>query len=267
MTPINFNFNNFGYSYNPFMSSFSQDVFSTISNANMFAAFDSFSSLTSGFGFDSFSSLNSSFNFQMPIFNMPSVPVSSMPTFNFGNLTFNYKAGNTSRVQLTGKRAADAVKVAESQIGVSEIGTSNNGAAINKYRNGAQNGAAWCASFVSWCYGRGQGKDNSSTFGYDASSQNIRRKAERAGFYKTVQSAYTPKVGDVAVWNYGNNQGHVAIVSKVNKDGTFETIEGNCGNQVRRMTRSRNTENLVGFVQMDEWIASTETGSRTSTIA
>ena len=260
--PFNYNFNNFGFSSNPFMSSFSQDVLSSVSNANMFAQFGS---LTSGFNFNSnfdfntFSSFN--FNSQMPAFNLSS--------FNFGNMFGGFNAGssNNSRVQLTGKRASDAVRLAESQIGVSEVGTSNNGADVNKYRNGVQDGSAWCASFVSWCYGRGQGSDNSSTFGYDASSQNIRRKAENAGFYQTVQSGYAPKVGDVAVWNYGNNKGHVAIVSKVNPDGTFETIEGNCSNQVRKMTRSRNTENLVGFVQMDEWIASNETGSRTSALA
>jgi len=253
MAPINYNFNNFGYSYNPFMTSFRQDVLSAVSTANMTGSFGQFGSLTSGF------------NFQMPA--MPAMPIMPAFNFNFSNLfasTFTPRR-NTPQIGLTGRRAMDAVRLAESQIGVRENGSSNNSADVNKYRNGVQNGTPWCASFVSWCYGQGQGNSNASTFGYDASSQNIRRKAEKAGYYQKAKSGYTPKVGDVVVWNNGDGTGHVGIVSSINNDGTFQTIEGNCSNAVRRMTR-RQSE-VDGFVQMNEWIAANETGSRTSTLA
>ena len=262
MTPINYNFNSFIFSSNPFMG-LGQDIFSAVSSANMAGSLGQFGSLTSGFNFNSFSQFNSSFNFQMPVFN---VPAFNFPAFNF-NFSSNYSQPRRTNFSLTGKRAQDAVRLAESQIGVREIGNTNNGADVNKYRNGVENGVAWCASFVSWCYGQGQGTNNASTFGYDASSQNIRRKAESAGFYQTVQSGYVPQVGDIAVWNYGNNKGHVGIISKVYPDGSFDTIEGNCDNKVQKVRRSRNTQDLVGFVQMNEWIAATENGSRTSIVA
>ena len=77
-------------------------------------------------------------------------------------------------------------------------------------------------------------------------------KAERAGFYRKANSGYTPKVGDVVVWNYGGGKGHVGIVSKVNADGSFKTVEGNCSNSVRELTRNRSE--VDGFVMMNEWL-------------
>ena len=100
--------------------------------------------------------------------------------------------------------------------------------------------------------GRGSGSGLGKTSGRGQKGQKAR-------------SGYTPKVGDVVVWNNGDGTGHVGIVSSINNDGTFQTIEGNCSNAVRRMTR-RQSE-VDGFVQMNEWIAANETGSRTSTLA
>ena len=148
-----------------------------------------------------------------------------------------------------------ALEVARSQIGVKEINGSNNSAQINEYRNGVENGVPWCASFVSWCYGRGQNSNNNKTFGYSASSQHIRRQAESAGVYSKAGSGYTPKAGDLMILKYSENSGHIGIVESVNSDGTFNVIEGNTSNQVKRKVRSMNTDNLHGFVRMDEWLA------------
>lgn len=215
---------------------------------------------------------------QCQTFNFSSMP--SMPAFNFDftsmkmpAFNFNFNFGSLlgggalrhSNVKLTSNKAQNAVQIALSQVGVKEVGESNNGADVNKYRNGVQNGTAWCASFVSWCYGKGQNSNNKATFGYDVSSQSIRRKAEKAGYYKKVSSGYTPKVGDVVVWNNGNGTGHVGIISNVNPDGSFKTVEGNCSNAVREMTRQRSE--VDGFVQMNEWLASNDNGSKTSNLA
>ena len=48
-----------------------------------------------------------------------------------------------------GKTAAQALSNATSQIGVRELTGHNDGKEIAKYRNGVNNNAAWCASFVS----------------------------------------------------------------------------------------------------------------------
>ncbi len=266
MTPINnFNFNNFVFSTNPFIGSLNQDIFSAVQTANMQGLFSAMNSFNFSSGINPFSS----FNFSNLNFSMLVMPAVNFPTFNFSNFaTSTYGASATvSRPSLTGRRVQDALRLAESQIGVREQTGHNDGAQIDVYRNGRHNGAAWCASFVSWCYGQGQNTDNSTTFGYDASSQSIRKKAQKAGFYQTVQSGYVPQVGDIAVWDNGDGTGHVGIVSKVNDDGSFETIDGNYSDQVRRVRRTRSSQNLSGFVQMNEWIAANESGSRTSLVA
>ncbi|MBR1942754.1 CHAP domain-containing protein [bacterium] len=196
---------------------------------------------TSAFTMPAMPAMN--FNFNFPTFTMPS--------FNFGSLLTNRPSMNFSA---SSTKAQRALQVASSQIGVREATGNNDGAQINEYRNGKADGSAWCASFVSYCYGRGQGTDNSKTFGYDASSQSIRRKAQNAGYYQKARTNYTPKAGDVAVWSNGDGTGHVGIVTKTNADGSFETIEGNCSNQVARVTRRMSDAKLDGFVQMNEWL-------------
>ena len=248
----------------PFQTQFNSTLFmmnalNSYSSSNAFSSYNySMPSLFGG-SFGSFGSFNTpsinvfgllnSFNFSASSFQFPA--------FNFGTFGTNVRSnnGNNRRVSLTTNRAQNAVELAKSQIGVRENGSSNDSIDVRKYKNGARNSNAWCGSFVSWCYGSGQNSNNSDTFGFDESTQSIKNKAIRAGHYASVKSDYVPQVGDVAVWSYSSSTGHVGIVSKVYADGSFETIEGNCGNKVQSVRRTRNTENLNGFVKMNEWTA------------
>ena len=186
---------------------------------------------------------------------------SSLNSFlNFLEMTKRNPIGSPtnshSRVSLSANpTVSNALQIARSQIGVKENGSSNNSTQINEYRNGVQNGAPWCASFVSWCYGKGQNSNNTNTFGYSASSQDIRRQAQSAGVYSPKTSGYTPVPGDLMILKYSESRGHIGIVESVNKDGSFTVIEGNQSNQVKRVQRSMNTENLDGFVRMNEWLS------------
>lgn len=209
-----------------------------------------FGILGSNFSFGGFSAMPnfSAFN---SIMSMPSFGTVSNQSFNFGSFGTNVRRNNFT---LTNNRVSNAISLAKSQIGVTENGNSNNSAEVNKYRFGKANGNPWCASFVSWCYGRGQNGNNKQTFGFDESTQNIRRKAEKAGKYSTKTSGYKPQVGDLAVWKYSENSGHVGIISKINNDGSFQVVEGNCGNAVQETTRSMKTQGLHGFVRMNEWL-------------
>lgn len=166
------------------------------------------------------------------------------------------KQSNPKKTKTTSQNPTvnKALALAKSQIGVSEINGSNNSAEINEYRNGVQDGTPWCASFVSWCYGRGQNSNNGKTFGYSSSSQQIRRDAEIAGVYSSKTSGYKPKAGDLMVLKYAENSGHIGIVESINKDGSFNVIEGNMSNQVKRNRRTMNSEDLHGFVRMNEWL-------------
>lgn len=270
MTPITNQFNNALFAINA-LRSFAPSN-NNFSNTSIFGAYN----------FNNFSSFNSDLfslasmapvRFQMPVmpsfnfgsfnFNLAAVQTSAVtaPSFNFGSFGTNVR-GNSPRVTLTSNRVQNALRLAESQIGVRENGSSNNSAEVNKYRGGRATGQAWCGSFVSWLYGAGQNNNNGATFGYDASTQNIRRKAEKAGHYSTVKSGYVPQVGDLALWKYTESTGHVGIISKVYPDGSFDVIEGNCDNKVQKVHRSKSSKNLHGFVRMNEWVAANESQTR-----
>ena len=188
--------------------------------------------------------------FQMPAFNFNFS--SQMPSYNFGSFGTNVRANVNYNCRTS--QATNALRLAQSQLGVRENGSSNNSSEVNKYRFGKANGNPWCASFVSYCYGQGQGNSNKATFGFTESSQSIKNQAIKAGKYSTKESGYKPQVGDLAVWSYTKSSGHVGIVASVNKDGSFDVIEGNCGDKVQRCTRSMNTKDLNGFVRMNEWV-------------
>ena len=240
---INFsNFNTFG------SMNFGGEFFSQLSMLNMMGDVFSFGNMNTSVDY---SALNALASMNSIMTAMPSFGTMSTPSYNFGSFGTNVRSNNVS---LTNNKVSNAISLAKSQIGVTENGSSNNSAEVNKYRFGKANGNPWCASFVSWCYGRGQNGNNKQTFGFDESTQNIRRKAEKAGKYSTKTSGYKPQVGDLAVWTYTKNSGHVGIIASVNNDGTFDVVEGNCGDKVQRCTRSMNTKDLNGFVRMNEWV-------------
>jgi len=167
------------------------------------------------------------------------------------------EAGAASDKYLLTDKADRAVELAESQLGISEDGASNDSAEIRKYKNGAADGNPWCASFVSWLYGAGQGSSNSKTFGYSASSQAIKQKAISAGCYVSANTGYVPKKGDLAMWTKSSSTGHVGIVTKVYPDGSFDTIEGNSRDAVTKhhyASQSSVGGGFNGFVQMDKWL-------------
>lgn len=162
-----------------------------------------------------------------------------------------------SKYSESSEAADKAVELAESQIGVQENGSSNDSAEIRKYKNGSADSNPWCASFVSWLYGAGQNSNNSETFGYTASSQAIKSRANAAGYYASKNSNYNPKKGDLAMWTKSAATGHVGIVTKVYDDGSFDVVEGNSGNAVKKHHYSSKHsigEGFDGFVQMDKWL-------------
>lgn len=107
-------------------------------------------------------------------------------------------------------------------------------------------------------YGAGQHSSNGKTFGYTASSQEIKRKANEAHCYASKNSNYVPKKGDLAMWTKSSSTGHVGIVSKVYADGSFDTIEGNSKDAVTKhhyTSKHSVGSGFDGFVQMDKWLA------------
>lgn len=246
-------------------SSTSPNIFSVNTsydfNSSIFGSFGNLNFNQNVFGM--FGPMN--FNFpttpvQFPSFNFNfQAPVQQFPSFNFNFNTFGTNV-RSPRYTKTTSTSQSAVSKALSQVGQRENGSSNDSTAVRAYKNGRVDNNPWCASFVSWCYGSAQGSNNAKTFGYTASSQEIRRKADQAGFYSKKGTGYQPQVGDIAVWKSADgSKGHVGIVVALNDDGSFETVEGNTSNKVCRKTRTVNTNlssgNFDGFVRMNEWTA------------
>lgn len=120
--------------------------------------------------------------------------------------------------------ASSFVAVARSQIGYKESPGN-----INKYGAWAgNNGAAWCVYFVCWC------ADQSGApipTGYGGVSE-MRSYFQSRGRYKTVASGYIPQAGDLMI----QGDRHIGIVTGATR-AAVQTIEGNCSDSVRAMTR------------------------------
>ncbi|MGI5171523.1 CHAP domain-containing protein [Spirillospora sp. CA-253888] len=103
-------------------------------------------------------------------------------------------------------------------------------------------GAAWCDMFLTWASTKhGQAK-NTGQFAYTPWHANWFKKQNRFD--------RTPRVGDYVFfdWNGGraiSGIDHVGMVTKVNKNGTFNTVEGNIGDKV--VARKHKLTKVVGF--------------------
>lgn len=110
-----------------------------------------------------------------------------------------------------------------------EVGYKESGKDINKFGQWAgHNGVAWCVYFVCWCAAK-SGAPIPTTYGYvgDMSSYfKARGKYKSAGSYK-------PKAGDLMI----QGDRHIGIVISAGAS-SFETVEGNYSNSVKRVTRS-----------------------------
>lgn len=86
----------------------------------------------------------------------------------------------------------------------------------------------WCADFVKWAW-RNAGAD---VGGLNAGAGSFGLYGWKHGtFHDGDDPGYQPKIGDAVIFdfNYVDWAAHVAIVTKVNDDGTIETTSGDWG--------------------------------------
>jgi hypothetical protein len=150
--------------------------------------------------------------------------------------------------------AADALKVALSQVGTTEdaaggskfnewfmsspyarADAERDGGSVGDYAN-----ASWCDMFVTWV-GAKAGVKGMGGDAFTPSHAQWFRDEGRWG--------HVPKPGAVVFfsWNGGgiDDIDHVGLVVRDNHDGTIRTVEGNTDNAVRIRTRS--TDYVVGY--------------------
>jgi len=141
-----------------------------------------------------------------------------------------------SSCQMTPARA-DMVSVAQSQIGLGEMGGNNRGQYVRQYLGGRE-GLPWCAGFVSYCAKK--------------SGLNVRYTLRARDFLSLGEKVNNPQSNDLIVFSRQGG-GHTGIVERVTKD-TITTIEGNLGNypsKVKRVIYKRNhIKNFLGFVRL-----------------
>ena len=126
------------------------------------------------------------------------------------------------------------VDIARHEIGVREATGSNDGPRVEEYlaHTDLGKGYAWCAAFVSWCYGKA-GRDaprnawspalfpNARCYTYQQISQGLVRPADLFGIY-------SQGLGRI---------NHVGIVRKL-EDRYILTVEGNVANRVLSKRRA-----------------------------
>lgn len=121
--------------------------------------------------------------------------------------------------------------IARGELGVCEAPMgSNDGTGVRRFQavTGAYR-APWCASFVQFVLTRaGIGPIANRSAG----AYYIGDYARSHGW--TIPQ---PRIGAVVVYRIG--QGHIGLVERVYQDGSFDAIEGNEGNAVRRVRRHR----------------------------
>ena len=110
-------------------------------------------------------------------------------------------------------------------------------------------------------YKKTYGSSLPSSFKNFSSVNSLREWGEANNCYKKIPSsgkanfiAQNVKVGDIMIEKNGGKS-HTGIVTKVNSDGSFETVEGNCNNKVTTQRYTANSSTLSGFISLDKYTA------------
>jgi LysM repeat protein len=136
--------------------------------------------------------------------------------------------------------AAKAIALANKQKGIAE---SPKGSNNNKFTDWWGTRTAWCAIFTCWV--ANQLGDRGLVPWSASCSAQVRKWKQLGRFYG---ASSRPKVGDLFYLGGGwSGYSHVGFVAVTYKDGSFLSIEGNWGDRVQAVRRSRRNSNLVGF--------------------
>ncbi len=143
-------------------------------------------------------------------------------------------------------------------LGNSFVGVINSDAQGNKEFSGGKS-QAWCADFASSIVKRAYqatgktipaGFGSSSVSGLLSWGQGNGRFIETKGKSNKAQIiASKIKPGDLIIQKE-NGASHTGIVTKVNPDGSFETVEGNTSDAVKNRQYKADDAKLTGFISM-----------------
>ncbi|MFE3443456.1 CHAP domain-containing protein [Nocardia sp. NPDC059180] len=137
-----------------------------------------------------------------------------------------WTANQASTMPFTGQGPiADAIELAKSEVGTSEVGRSNHVPGKEYNINDA-----WCSSFATWLWEKaGITGDRKAYWGNENLVSNVWAKAQGKGLAGNISTA---QPGDLIVWGHQN---HIGMV--VARNGNSVTVvEGNAGDAVQHNT-------------------------------
>lgn len=122
--------------------------------------------------------------------------------------------------------AAAFLAAARGEIGTKETPPGSNRTKYGKWAG--NDGVAWCVYFIGWCAAQ-SGAPIPTGYGYVGDMSGY---FKGKGKYRTAASGYIPQPGDLMI----QSDRHIGIVESATRSAV-QTIEGNCSDSVRRMTR------------------------------
>ena len=150
--------------------------------------------------------------------------------------------------------AAAALRVAQTQRGVREVGT-NTGPQVDEYLEaaGVAPGNPWCAAFVTWSLEQAGHKMPGG--GWAAVATWVRNAEQGSNSLKLV-SPEEARPGDIAAYDFGGENdfgadGHIGFLASGVKDGQFTALEGNNADAVNRVPRRLGGGANVVFIRVE----------------
>lgn len=195
----------------------------------------------------------------LPSFDILAFDTNISPT-NIGFDTFNRTTSTprtTTRTSTHRSKNPSSLQLSLVDNAKYYVGKVNSDSEGNRlFSNGVQQ--AWCADFVTHVARDTFGTALPSDFGSSAVS-GLRSWAQNNDCYTEVPSSNKAdfirknvKPGDIMI-EKKNGKSHTGIVTKVNDDGSFETVEGNCSNSVTTRTYAANSSTLSGFISLEQY--------------
>ena len=199
--------------------------------------------------------------------------------FNFSNTNFNnqflFTTNNLNTTKIwtqdtftrqTSSMSYNSLQTKFYKKGLSFVNKINSDAEGNRrFSNNREE--AWCADFVSTLAHETFGNKLPAGFPdarkHGVAVMSIKAWGEKHDRFLKVPNnnlgnfiAENVKPGDILILSRGGYKGHTAIVTKVNNDGSFETVDGNSGNKVkihkRKALIAQGKQTLLGFVKMGD---------------
>lgn len=125
---------------------------------------------------------------------------------------------------------------------------------------GAKQNQPWCGEFVLWCAVKAFGVEKGLRLLRSPRPTGIPLCSEGARYFREAgQLGKSPERGDIVFFNYSGGINHTGIVAST-YNGAINTVEGNCGDAVKRCVYSAHGGNISGYGRPD-WAAVCEDGS------